>query len=44
MSGVGDLFYFLKDKITLALEDGPLDSPKHKNNWEITPMNSMEVR
>ena len=43
VSGAEDLFFF-KEKITLALEDGPLDRPKHKNGWEIIPMNSMEVR
>ena len=45
VSGAEDLFFFKEDKITLALEDGPFDdSPKHKNGWEITPMNPMKVR
>ena len=44
VSGPDDLFYFQKEKIALAIGDGPLDSHKHKNGWDITPMNSMEVR
>ena len=44
VSGPDDLFYFQKEEIALAIGDGPLDSPKHKNGWDITPMNSMEVR
>ena len=43
-SGAEDLFFFNEEKITLALDDGPLNSSKNRNGWEMTPMNSMEVR
>ena len=44
VSGAEDLFFFSEEEIALALEDGPLDGPKHKNGWKIIPMNSMKVR
>ena len=43
VSGAEDLFFFKEERITLTLEDGPLDCSKQKNGWEITPMNSMKV-